>query len=119
MRDKKNSYNISTNIDFFLFQCLIALKLRFCLSWMLLLILQAALKFSWLAEHASFYHVSSDHKFLWCLEIAMKSHDFHLIKFHESDWLTNSELSLLIILDTHLFNKQTACYVSQSFFKFV
>ena len=104
---------------FFLFQYLIALRLKFCLSWMLLLILQAALKFSWLTKHASFCHILFDHKLLWCLKIVVKSHDFHSIKFHESDWLTDSKLFLLIIFNMCLSDEQIACYVSQSFFEFV
>ena len=104
---------------FFLFQYLTALRLRFCLSWMLLLILQVALKFSWSAEHASFCHISSDYRFLWYLETAVKSHDLCSIRFHESDWLTDSELSLLTVLDMCSSDEQAACCVSQSFFEFV
>ena len=104
---------------FLLFQYLTVLRLKFYLSWIFLFILQAVLKFSWFAEHASFYYVSFSHKLLWCLKTAVKSYDFCFIRFHESDWLTNSELFLLIILDACSFDEQTACCVSQSFFKFV
>ena len=104
---------------FLLSQCLTALKLRFCLSWIFLLISQAALKFSWLTEHASFCHVLFDYKFLWCSKTAVRSHDFYSVRFYKFDWLTDSKLFLLISFDTHSSDKQIACCVSQSFFKFV
>ena len=93
--------------------------MRFCLLWMLLLILQAALKFSWSVEHALFCYILLSYRFLWYLKTAMKSHDFCFIRFHESDWLTNSELFLLTVLNMCLFDKQTACCISQLFFESV
>ena len=77
------------------------------------------MRFSWLTEHALFCHILFEYKFLWCLKTAVKSHDFHSVRFHESDWLIDSELFLLTVLDTCSSDEQTACCVSQSFFESV
>ena len=100
---------------FFLFQYLITLKSRFCLSWMLIFISSAVLIFFWLITCASFCCRSHNYKFLWYLETAMRSHDFHFIRFHELDWSANSVSFLWIDFDAHSFNEQTACCASQSF----
>ena len=72
-------------LTFLLFQCLTALELRFCLSWMLVLILSAVLIFSWLITHALFCCVSYNYKLLQYSKTAVRSCDFHFIKFHELD----------------------------------
>ena len=82
---EKISVTLQQILILLLSQCLTALELRFCLSWRLLLISQAALKFSWLITHASFCCTSLNHRFLWCLETEVRLHDLHLIRSHELD----------------------------------
>ena len=84
-RIKKILVTFQQILTFLLFQCLTALELRFCLSWMLVLILSAVLIFFWSVTCASFCYESHDYRFLWCLETIMKSHDFCLIRFCELD----------------------------------